>query len=370
MRPTHSTNVIARTAAARRRIVPFLLLAVISLLLGLWAGLLRIGWESPWGDSDLALRHGGLMVVGFVGTVIAAERAVAMQTPVAFAAPALSASAGLALVIGIPGPIAPMLATAAAAAHSANTARLLNTHARLTASVSLAGGLCLTVAGVVWWADGALGRVLPWWMVFLVLTIAAERLEIIRFQRFSTADVLAGRGLLLVLLLAPAVVLVDPASGPRLLGAGLILAPLWLVRRDIALHTVRTTGVARFAAIGVLAAYAWLVASGVLLVIWGFGEYDAVVHAFFIGFVFGAIIAHEPIIAPAVTGLRFAYTPLSYVPLAALDGALVMRIVADLADANEARRWAGMIQVLAILLFLLLTAGSALMGRRQSAPPV
>ncbi|MCC6238142.1 MAG: hypothetical protein IT299_11310 [Dehalococcoidia bacterium] len=91
-------------------------------------------------------------------------------------------------------------------------------------------------------------------------------------------------------------------------------------------------------------------------------------HTFFIGFVFGAIIAHEPVIAPAVTGLPFAYTPLLYAPLAMLDGALVLRVGADLAGGTELRRWSGMLQALAIVLFLLLSAGSVLAGRLRDEP--
>jgi hypothetical protein len=107
-----------------------------------------------------------------------------------------------------------------------------------------------------------------------------------------------------------------------------------------------------------------------MLLIWGLEaglHYDAVIHAFFIGFIFTVIIAHEPIIAPAVTGLPFVYTPVLYVPLSLLNGALVARITADLGDWSEARQWAGMVQAVAITLFLLLSAASVLMGSRGSA---
>jgi hypothetical protein len=132
---------------------------------------------------------------------------------------------------------------------------------------------------------------------------------------------------------------------------------------------VRTDGLARFAAIGILTAYAWLAVVGVMLVAWGLASsglrYDAVLHAFFIGFVFGAIIAHEPIIAPTVTGLPFVYSPLLYLPLVALDSSLAVRLTADLLDAGELRRWAGLVQVLAILLFMMLSASSILVGWRR-----
>jgi hypothetical protein len=209
----------------------------------------------------------------------------------------------------------------------------------------------------------------PWWIAFLALTIIAERLELIRFQRFSAASSVFGAIALLLLPIGPIVGLLQVDVGARILGAALVLAPIWLVRRDIVRRTVRTEGSARFSAAGILTAYAWLIVTGAMLLLWNLEaglHYDAVVHAFFIGFVFTAIIAHEPIIAPAVTGLPFVYTPFLYLPLALLDGALVARVAADLADWSEVRRWAGMIQAVAITLFLLLSAASVLLGRRSS----
>jgi hypothetical protein len=204
-------------------------------------------------------------------------------------------------------------------------------------------------------------------MAFLVLTIAAERLEILRFQRFSPFERAWGGFAFCAVMAGPALVLPAPQIGTRVLGVGMFLGAAWLARRDIALRTVRTYGVARFAAIGVLSAYGWLAIAGLLLVTLGLGSttlrYDAVVHAFFIGFVFGAIMAHEPIIVPAVTGLSFTYTPVFYVPLVLLHGTLLVRLAADLASEQAARRWAGLIQAIALALFLILSAGAVIAPR-------
>jgi len=347
-----------------------MLVAAVSLLLGLWAGVARIGWELPRADGDLMFRHGGLMVVGFVATVIAVERAVAVRSLVAFAAPALSAAAGATLILGQPLTLAAALATFAAAVFSLNIAVLLARHRLPPFIVALAGALCLLAGGAVWWDGGALHEVVPWWMAFLVLTIGAERLELIRFQRFSIASALSGALVLILLVLGPILTTVAADAGARVLGGGLLLGAAWLARRDIARRTVRTVGLPRFAATGVLAAYAWLAVAGLLLLAKGFGQgfaYDAAVHAFFLGFVFSAIIAHEPIIAPAVTGLRFLYTPWLYAPLGMLNGTLVLRVGADLLEAYELRRWTGMVQALAIVLFLLLTVGSVAAAKSRNA---
>ena len=62
-----------------RLIMPFVVLA---LLAALWAGLLRLGWRLPPLQPQLAGAHGPLMVVGFLGTLIALERAVALRKAV------------------------------------------------------------------------------------------------------------------------------------------------------------------------------------------------------------------------------------------------------------------------------------------------
>jgi hypothetical protein len=359
-------SAIESSREAQRRVAPFMLIALVSLLIGLWAGLARLGWELPEADGALMLRHGGLMVVGFVGTLIAVERAVAIGRLPAFAAPALSAAAGIALLAGAPTAMAPALASAAGAAYALDIAVLLLLHRQPALAVLFAGGVCLAVAGIVWWDGGGLRTVVPWWMAFLALTIAGERLELIRFQRLGSLDLLAGASLLALLVGGGAVTFWEVDAGVRLMGIALLAGPLWLVRRDIARRTVRTEGLARFAAAGVLTAYAWLAVSGAMLLAWGLEpglHYDAVVHAFFIGFVFSAIIAHEPIIAPAVTGLRFAYTPVLYLPLLLLNGALVVRVAADLGEWDEVRRWSGMVQALTLCLFLVLSVASLALGR-------
>ena len=73
----------------------FLLLALggIALLAGLTGALVLLGVPMPAGTARLAVDHGTLMTLGFLGTVIALERAVALGRPMGYAAPA-AAGAG------------------------------------------------------------------------------------------------------------------------------------------------------------------------------------------------------------------------------------------------------------------------------------
>jgi hypothetical protein len=54
-----------------------MILTALALLAGLWAGLLRLGWQLPPLLLQLPAQHGPLMVSGFLGTLISLERAVA-----------------------------------------------------------------------------------------------------------------------------------------------------------------------------------------------------------------------------------------------------------------------------------------------------
>src|SRR5574340_1080140 len=84
--------------ASRRLAFPLLGLAFLSLLLGIWAGLVRVGWPWPSLAAGFWLAHGPLMVSGFVGTLIAVERAVTIGRRWGYIAPALTAAGALVLV--------------------------------------------------------------------------------------------------------------------------------------------------------------------------------------------------------------------------------------------------------------------------------
>lgn len=55
--------------------IPLLIAGFVSLTFGIGTGLVRLGWNFPLPAAGLAAYHGPLMVCGFLGTVIALERA-------------------------------------------------------------------------------------------------------------------------------------------------------------------------------------------------------------------------------------------------------------------------------------------------------
>ena len=90
--------------------------------------------------------------------------------------------------------------------------------------------------------------------------------------------------------------------------------------------------------------------------------YDAAVHAIFLGFVFGMVFGHAPVVLGAVLGRPPRFHAALYAPLALLDASLLLRIAADHAQWHEGRRWGGMASAAAILLFFALVAAGAARG--------
>jgi hypothetical protein len=345
-----------------------MLLSVLALLAGLWGGLARTGW--PGLRAGLALAHGPLMVSGFLGTLISLERAAALGRVWAYGPPVLAGLGVAALLVGMP---APVLFTAASLGLVAVYGHLLRRQ-RAVFMLVMAVGAGLWFAGNVFWLAGApIFRMAPWLTGFLVLTIVGERLELSRLGRPSRAvhtALVIGVAIYLagLVLTVPAL-----AVGERVAGAGMIVMALWLLRYDIARHTIRQAGPTRFIAACLLSGYAWLLIGGGVWVALGGAvaglAYDAMLHVVFLGFVFGMLFAHAPIILPAVMGRAVPYRRGFYGPLTLLNVSVLLRLGADLARWTDGRRWGGLLGVLAILLFLVTTVGAAASPRPLRPAP-
>ena len=339
-------------------------LGALSLLVALWTGLVRLGWLLPLGHPALPFVHGPLMVCGFLGTLIGVERAVALGQRWPYVAPLLSGVGAIALIAGVPAAFFMALSSVAFTFVCAVILRRQKSAAMATMAL---GTLLWLLGNAGWFAGWPLARVVPWWLGFLVLTIAGERLELSRMLRLSRGSQLTF-ALALVLLLAGVLwASGDVARGVRLMGVGMIALAAWLFRYDIARRTVRHQELTRFIAVCLLSGYGWLAISGVLGVCLGGmmagPYYDAMLHALLLGFVFMMIFAHGPIIFPAIIGRPVPYHPLFYTPVGVLHAALGLRIAGDMLGWPAARQWGGLFNVVAILSFLA-TLGW-LMGRRQ-----
>ena len=238
-----------------------LIAAVAGLLLGMWAGLVRLGWPWPPLAPVLPMLHGPLMACGFLGTLIGVERAVGTGKRWAYLGPALVALGVLLALLGAPGQLGPLLVTLG----SAIVALVLIGLARLqpanyTVTMAVGGGAWV-VGNLLWWLGWPLYVVALWWMGFLVLTIAGERLELSRMRAPSKAAVRTFGLIVALLLLAFAVASLGPSWAIRLMGLALLALAAWLASEDVARRTVRGKALTRFIAVCLLSGYVWLAVS-------------------------------------------------------------------------------------------------------------
>jgi len=153
----------------------------------------------------------------------------------------------------------------------------------------------------------------------------------------------------------------------RLAGAALAGYALWLARFDIARRTLRRPGLPRFVALALLPGYVWLGVGGILWLRDGAAiagpAHDAELHAIFLGFVFSMIFGHAPVIFPGVLGLAIPFRRVFYGHLALLHAGLVLRIAGDLGGDFDLARTGGLLNAVAIGVFLVATVGSAVLHR-------
>jgi hypothetical protein len=345
------------------RRLPFLLLGMLSLLAGIAGGLGRIGVYAERMPEALIPLHGPLMVAGFLGTVIALEKAVAFGRAWGYLAPLLTGGGTLALVLGAPGLAARgAVALGGAVAFGLLVLELYTRATRWTATQVVGSGCfaigALLFANGVWFAEVA-----QWWTAFVALTIAGERLELSRVLAPPRGALVVFFALVALTALGPVVSsAVSPEIGSRLAGLAWLGLALWISSHDLARRNVLRPRAPRFLGAAVLSGNVWLGVAGLLALVFGAPAagpvWDAIQHAFFVGFAFAMIFGHAPIIFPAILELRIDFHPRFWIHLILLHAGVAARVAGDLSALHELRVAGAVLNALAILLFLLQTATS------------
>lgn len=337
-----------------RKLLPFILpLVFISLLTGIWAGWIRIGWQYPL--SEVAGKHGALMVGSFLGTLISLERAVVIKNRWVMLVPFFSGISFVFFALSLD-TWAFYVLTLGSLGQAIMMGYFLERYKELYLGVMLAGSLCWLVGNLMWLAWGLYPLSAPWWMAFLLLIITGERLELTRFLPIQKKT----KQLLLIALaiFVSGIIIPFHSNGRYIAAIGLVFIGFWLLKYDMATKSVKRDGQHRFSALLLLTGYGWLIISGCMMVagdMYGF-IYDAVLHSFFIGFVFSMIFAHGPVILPGVLGIPIKpYHWSLYIPAIILEGSLLLRIAADIFSLEDWRRWGGIWNGIAILLFFVMT---------------
>lgn len=353
--------------------MPLLALGFIALVAGVAAGLVRLGVNIPLPSPATALLHGPLMVSGFFGTVIGLERAVALARRWAYAGPLLTGLGALAAIAGAPAAIAATVVTLGSLVLLAASLEVSRRQRELFTLALALGAGCFVAGNLMWVLGLPVAAAAPWWIGFFVLTIAGERLELSRFLRPSPTARRLFSVVIGVLLFGVALSVFEAGAGTMLLGAALIALAAWLLRQDIARRTVRERGLTRFIAVCLISGYCWLAIGGAAMAAGGGLEgagpaYDAALHAVLMGFVFSMVIGHAAIIFPAVLRVQIPYHPVFYLPLVLLHASLVLRIAGDWASEIEWRSAGGTLNALALAVFILTFAGSAIFLKPAAQP--
>ncbi|MDT3726140.1 hypothetical protein ROS62_15130 [Streptomyces sp. DSM 41972] len=360
----------ARRAGTCR--APLLLAAGVCLLAGLDAALVLLGLPAPVTGDRLPQVHGMLLVLGFTGTLVALERAVALGGRWPHLAPAALAGGGLLLLTPVDPVVPRLLLVAGTAVLTVLYVRFWQRQPGTALMAQGAGAVSALGAALLWLGGLDVPRLLPWLVGFLVLTIAGERLELARVALHAPRAEPAFLACVGAVVTGVVTTLMWPAPGTLLLGASLLALVAWLVVHDVARRLLRSTGLPRFSAACLLAGYAWLGLAGVLWLLGGpaagGSRHDAVVHAVVLGFVMSMIMAHAPVILPAVLRRPLPYHPGLVVTAWLLHGSLILRVVVgDLREIRAAWQLGGALDIAAVLLFLLTAATASVTAARGAA---
>lgn len=75
------------------------------------------------------------------------------------------------------------------------------------------------------------------------------------------------------------------------------------------------------------------------------------IHTTFLGFGVSMVMAHAPIIFPAVLGRPLPYRPMLWLPLALLHGGLLFRVVGDALGRGALWQGGSVVTVVSLLVF-------------------
>ena len=343
--------------------VPFLALAILALIAALWAGLLRLGWQLPALIPSLALAHGPLMISGFLGTLITLERAVALKRKWMYIPPLLAGLGGLLSLLIQALPLGPILLTLASFGGVLILIEITRREFALHTATMLLGAFTWFAGNVLWLFGWQIHQVVLFWQGFLVLTIAGERLELSRVLRPSRRQQIIFGAIAILYLMGIIIASFNMQAGTRLSGAALLAVALWSIRNDIAWRNLNhKIPLTRYIAWCLALGFVWLGIGGGLSLVFGAQaagpRYDALLHVVFVGFVISMIFGHAPIIFPAILGVPINFRPAFYLHLILLHASLALRVFADYANLHILRMWGGLLNEVAILLFIGMTVYS------------
>lgn len=383
-----SVRSVRRFAQLPKGRIALLLLTGLAALLGLAGALVRANVTASLSAAVMPDNHGVLMVFGFLGTAISLERTVAYRgggdghAYWCFAAPLCGGLGTLTLLVfnavssvihstdltNVGHTVAGTLWIASMAVLFAIYAALYRRQPSREVLMQLIAAF-VGLVGVTLWLGNVDATVLaPMWLMFLVLTIVGERVELARavFSKPHVENVVLG----LCLATVPALIVqcLVPQVGYPLLGLGLAALMAYMVQHDVALGTWHNSGLTGFMDTCMLSAYAWgLVAAFV----WLFapieaGGYwtDMGLHALALGFVMTMVIAHADVIIPSVTRRPMPFHPVLWVSWAMVQAGLTLRLAGTVRGTQTLWKAGDTVSDIGVLTMMVLDMGLVVFGRR------
>jgi hypothetical protein len=342
---------------------------IAALLLAIWSGWIRIGFSLP--VTGFAAQHGSMMVNCFLASLIYLERAVTFKNKTILLLPFISAVAVISIAAGYV-TAAMYMHVLSGAGFVAMCAYFIYKYKELHYFVFFVGAFCLLLGNMVLLKTTLYASSVVWWMLFLLFTIVAERLEL---SRFLPSGKTRQRSLVVILAFVFISAFIPFHSGGNwMLSISIALTALWLLKFDMAFKSIRNKGQHRYSGLLLITGYAWLFITALTILVqphFAFG-YDAFLHSFFLGFVFAMIFSHAPIILPAIAKLPIKiYRPVLYVWFVLLQLSLIVRIIADLFGDITCRKYAGLTNGITIIIFFINVAvivrGELLQRKLRSA---
>lgn len=365
-----STAVRAGVRPAISWRVAFLALGGLCLLLGLNAALLLVGVWAPIASGRLQDAHGLIMVLGFMGTVIALERAQALGKPWGYLTPTLLGTGGIAMAAGATWFGHMLLVEGALLFVLLYLALWRRAPLPLVAVQVLSAVMAFAAAALALVVP--VSELIPVLAAFILLTIASERAELAQLTMGARA---VPRLVCFAVILALAALahLLWPDAGARLFGVAQLSMAGWLIADDVPRRMIRTEGLRRYNAVALLLGYSWLIVGGVTWAVVGevVGTiaYDVVIHTTFLGFGVSMIMAHAPIIFPTVLGRPLPYRAYFYAPLLTLNGGLLVRVVGDFLGQGLQWQIGSVLTVLSMLMFVVAAVTAACTSRMEARRP-
>lgn len=339
-------------------------LIALSLLIGIWTGWIRIGWNFPFTQNSGD--HGALMVGGFIGTLICLERTSNFKNKIALLIPFVNALSIVFFLVKLPH-VAFWFLLAGSIGLTLIYLKLYFEFSEIYILPMTAGAFCYLIGNTLLIKTNFYPQAAMWWIAFLYFTILGERLELSRYLQIKTIH----RTILIILLAVYIAGILIPfhGSGGYVTAVSLIGSALWLFKYDMAKKSLQREGQHFYSGVVLLTGYFWLIITGLFMAYGSYSSlvYDAVIHSFFLGFVFSMIFAHAPIILPGVLKLQISIFNRSlYFWFALIQVSLIIRILGSVLPSTDLKIIGGFTNGIAILGFLINIAILTIIGKKRS----